>query len=293
MLSSQSKFSILLLLVFSALVSCDSESNEFLETEGGLKYKFHDIVDEGRTPKSGDFLSVYISWSSKDSIYYNSVNTFDPINLIVLGETKNGGLEEGFFKLKEGDSASFYIEPEKLYSNYLNQPLPEALKNEKELNVSIRLLKVQTEKEYYNSLKISKEQQEIHEISMVKNKVDDWKKQYDSVFTYSGCYMVYLSPFIGDTIQKGNEVTIQYSASFFNGDEFYSTEFNGVPETYLVGSKDQTVDGLQIAFLHMSYGQRAKIIVPSYMGFGEKGSAGGIVPPFTPIVYEIEVLDNK
>lgn len=282
----------LIVFALSFLVACTSEKKKTFETDGGLKYKFHDIVVDGDSPQPGDYLSVYISWSTPDSVYYNSTKTKEPVNLIVLGQTKSGGLEEGLSIMKVGDSASFFLDPGLFYKEYLNQPLPQSLEGKKELEVTVRLLKVQSTKSYFADLETSKERLELEEISMVKKRVEEWKMEYDSVFEFKGCYMVFLSPFVKDSVKKGDEVNIHYSASFFNGEEYYSTSFNGKPETYLVGSKDQTVDGLQIAFLHMSFGQRAKIIVPSYMGFGEKGSAGGIVPPFTPIIYEIEVLEN-
>lgn len=284
----QIKYYFLLLLFWG----CKNEKKEFLETDGGLKYKLHDIVVEGRSPSPGDFLNVYIGWKTNDSVYYQSTETTGKVNVIQLGQATPGGIEEGLFALKEGDSASFFVDPKNFYANYLTQPLPNSLKDCTELEVIIRLLKVQSSKEYFNNQKLKQEELEINEMKSIKKEVENWKMEYDSVFEYKGCYMVYLSSFQGDTIKKGDEITIQYSSKFLTGEEFYSTAYNGFPETYLVGSKGQTVDGLQIAFLHMSKGQRAKILVPSYMGFGEKGSAGGIVPSFTPLIYEIEVLDE-
>jgi len=41
----------------------------------------------------------------------------------------------------------------------------------------------------------------------------------------------------------------------------------------------------------MKKGEKSKIILPSYLGFGEQGSSDGKIPPYTPLLYEIELLN--
>ena len=75
-----------------------------------------------------------------------------------------------------------------------------------------------------------------------------------------------------------------------NGVEFYNTYNNGYPDEFQLGKPDQMVEGLKKAISAMRYGQVGKVLVPSNMGFGERGAAGNIVPPYTPVIYEIEIL---
>ena len=43
----------------------------------------------------------------------------------------------------------------------------------------------------------------------------------------------------------------------------------------------------------MNEGSTVRIVIPSHLAFGESGSANGLVPPYTPLVYEIELLSDR
>ena len=55
------------------------------------------------------------------------------------------------------------------------------------------------------------------------------------------------------------------------------------PDEFQFGQNGQMVEGLKNAISIMKYGQKAKVLIPSDIGFKEKGSAGNIVPPYTPV----------
>jgi len=50
------------------------------------------------------------------------------------------------------------------------------------------------------------------------------------------------------------------------------------------------IDGLDEALGRMYEGEKALVILPSELAFGSFGSAGGIIPPYTTLIYELEVL---
>ncbi|PJB13827.1 MAG: peptidylprolyl isomerase, partial [Flavobacteriales bacterium CG_4_9_14_3_um_filter_32_8] len=59
------------------------------------------------------------------------------------------------------------------------------------------------------------------------------------------------------------------------------------------GSPDQVIKGLEIAINGMKKGEKSKIIIPSQLAFGEEGSSTQIVPPFTTVIYELEIVNVK
>jgi FKBP-type peptidyl-prolyl cis-trans isomerase len=59
------------------------------------------------------------------------------------------------------------------------------------------------------------------------------------------------------------------------------------------GTPDQVLKGINYVIPRLKVGQSAKIILPSRLAFGEKGSSNGTVPPFTPLLYEITLNDIK
>ena len=65
------------------------------------------------------------------------------------------------------------------------------------------------------------------------------------------------------------------------------------PYQFRCGDTAQTIEGLEIALKMMRVGEKAKIIIPSQLAFGNNGSSTGIVPPYTTVVYEVTLLKVK
>lgn len=286
------RFTALLWIVL--LFSCGRDTPDFYTTEHGLKYKYHDINSDEVSPVRGDYLTVYMQWKTlRDSVFYDS-RTISPSgeDVILLGKAKHlGGIEEGFYKLQKGDSVSFYIDPSRFYNDYLDiQKLPQFLKNEEEIIITLRLLNVESESTYIQKIEEQKEFLELKELKDVGEIVKEWNIKYDSVIELNGSYLVLEEALDTSKIRYSSIVHLNYTASFINGVTFYSTYKNGFPDEFQVGKEGQMVEGLSDAVSSMYYNQKARVIVPSYRGFGSEGSPGKIIPPFTPIIYDVEVM---
>jgi len=285
-------------LFFAAtiLIGCETKTPEYFFTEGGLKYKYQDIVGEGKEPQIGDVLSVDMKWSTiDDSVFYKSNNTGYKGADIVQLQTQNnpGGIEEGFAKLKEGDSVTFYINPERFFKEYIQAEIPVFLLNAVEMKIDIRLIRVQNKKEYELSIIEWQRYKEFEEFQKIEETIDYWNSNGDSIVEIDGLYIVYDSLHLGKKINYNEVFDLHYIATFTNGKEFYNTYDNGHPDEFQFGQNGQMVEGLKKAISSMKYGQKAKVLVPSEMGFTEKGSAGKIVPPHTPVIYYLEILPKK
>lgn len=290
----QLSFITLVLLFFAG---CKHSTPDFYTTEHGLKYRYHDINSDELIPKRGDYLSVYMKWKTiNDSVFYDS-ELISPsgIDIIKLGKPKHlGGIEEGFEKLQKGDSVSFYIEPNRFYKDYLGRDeIPFFLIEEKEIIITLRLIDIESPNEYLERVEREKEELELNELKNISMLVEQWKSENDSVIEINGSFLVLEETSDTSQIRYGNIIQLNYKASFINGVEFYNTYKNGFPDEFQVGKDAQMVEGLRYAISKMCYGQKGKVLVPSYQGFGSKGSAGNVVPPYTPIIYEIEVLEKK
>jgi len=283
----------ILFVVTIILIGCETGSPEYFLTEGGLKYKYQDIVGEGKQPQVGDVLSVAMKWSTiEDSVFYTSVNTgYNGADIIKLQkENQPGGIEEGFAKLIEGDSVTFYINSERFFREYLQTERPAFLISDAEMKIDIRLIKVQTNREYELALIEWQRQKDFEEFKKIEETLGYWKSSGDSIVEVDGLYIVYDAIERGETINYNEIFELHYIATFTNGQEFYNTYNNGAPDEFQFGQSGQMVEGLQNAISLMKYGQKAKVLIPSDIGFKEKGSAGNIVPPYTPVVCYLEVL---
>lgn len=277
------------------IVSCDSSTPEFYYTKGKLKYQYHDIVEDGKVPAIGDYLSVYIDYKTADGkLIYSSIgSTYNNKQVIHLGKpTIEGGIEEGFAQLMEGDSVTFYISAEKFFSNYLSTSLPKGIDKEEEILITLRLIKI--ESPYEHEIRMEEEAAicELSEFHLIDSIVDTWELKGEPVESINGIYIVKGNEISEDTIKYGNIVNISYKGYYPNGKEFYNNlETN--PDEFKVGVEGQTIEGLKIAMLNMNYGQSAKIIIPSYLGFSAEAINSGQVPSCTPLIFELKILNKN
>jgi FKBP-type peptidyl-prolyl cis-trans isomerase len=86
---------------------------------------------------------------------------------------------------------------------------------------------------------------------------------------------------------------IHYEGYFLNGKFFDSTHRRNEPLQFVYGHQWQVIGGMEKAIGKMHQGDKALVIIPSELAFGADGSVGGIVPPFTPVVFEIELINVK
>ena len=84
-------------------------------------------------------------------------------------------------------------------------------------------------------------------------------------------------------------VIINYNGFLPDGTLFDSSYKRGIPATFSV---DSVVPGFAEALMNIRLGGKAKVFIPSHLGYGSKGS-GKAVPPNSTIIFEIEVLDVK
>jgi FKBP-type peptidyl-prolyl cis-trans isomerase len=99
----------------------------------------------------------------------------------------------------------------------------------------------------------------------------------------------------GPRIQSGDLVTLAYTASFLdNGRVFDRRSAQDGGLTFRLGDPDQVIKGLEIAaHLLPRQGSGGRFILPAELAFGPLGSSSGIVPPWTPVQYEIQVLSAE
>jgi FKBP-type peptidyl-prolyl cis-trans isomerase len=94
-------------------------------------------------------------------------------------------------------------------------------------------------------------------------------------------------------VAVGDTVLIHYEGYFLNGNFFDSTHQRNEPLQFVYGQQWQVIGGLEKAIGKMHEGDKALVIIPSEQAFGADGSVEGIVPPFTPVVFEVELINVK
>jgi peptidyl-prolyl cis-trans isomerase A (cyclophilin A) len=130
-----------------------------------------------------------------------------------------------------------------------------------------------------------------YEQVLLRQYVEEQNLDFES--TQTGLHYIPINKGYGKKIQEGDTLTVHYEGRFFNGKFFDSTRKRDEPFQFVYGQKWQVIPGLEEAIGMMYPGEKSLFILPSYIAFGQGGSSTGIVPAFTPVVFEVEVIEVK
>jgi peptidyl-prolyl cis-trans isomerase A (cyclophilin A) len=87
----------------------------------------------------------------------------------------------------------------------------------------------------------------------------------------------------------GTKVTTHYTGKFLDGNIFDSSVQRGKPLDFSVG---QVIAGWNEALMDMTKGEKRTLIIPPELAYGSAG-AGGVIPPYAFLIFEVELIDFK
>jgi FKBP-type peptidyl-prolyl cis-trans isomerase len=116
-------------------------------------------------------------------------------------------------------------------------------------------------------------------------------QQYPTAHKHtSGLRYIVRAPGTGTaTPTIGTEVICHYDGRLLDGTAFDSSYRRGTPFVFRVGT-GAVIRGWDEAFLEMKKGEKRTLIIPHWLGYGEKGSRGKI-PPKATLIFEVELID--
>jgi len=186
--------------------------------------------------------------------------------------------------LKEGDSSSFMVSKTRIENEF--SPIKFNETTSDFVEVIIKVHRFYTKSEYLL------QQQSYDKELMEQLILSKYLNEIDKKISKQGIYVQQLKKGKGKKIKKGDVITIGYTGYFINRLEFDkisgSTAF-----TFIYGTPGQIIRGLAIAINGMKKGEKSKIIIPSHLAFGEGGSTTKVVPPYTTVIYELEIVNVK
>ncbi len=294
------KHLVYLLLFAFIFSSCwrKSKYKGYTLTDSGLYYKLQVIGDGKRKPQPGQFLQLIITYKTeKDSVFLDSYSNNETGKVILPFQHSSfeGSFEEGLFTMNDGDSVSFIVSADSLFKKFFGAPLPLFLPEGSVVKMDVKLHKILTPEQYQEELKNYEqmvEDRDIEEQRKLQTYLDTCKTEYYPL--NNGMFYLPIKQGVGDNAEGGNAIKIHYKGYFLNGKIFESTYDRKQPLELIVGTQGQIISGLESAIRLMNEGAKTKFIIPSQLAFGEAGSSTGIVPPYTTVVYEIELLSlNK
>jgi len=95
----------------------------------------------------------------------------------------------------------------------------------------------------------------------------------------------------GKQAEKGKTVSVHYKGALENGTEFDNSYKRKKPIEFPLGM-GHVIEGWDEGIALLKVGDKARFVIPSYLGYGERG-AGGVIPPNAILVFDVELMDVK
>jgi len=269
------------------MVSCNKYPG-YKKSAHGLFYQLHMIGEDTIKVKPGDYVTAELIYKTiNDSEFFRGIRKFR-----VTVPEYNGSIDECLMMLSREDCATFIINADKFFSVTLDSGIPGFILPGEDMKITATVLDIQSETEYTDE----------------KTAFLDWIRdfgEYEKVVLRqylaeeeltaeplpSGMYYLPIKPGTGKSVETGDTVLVHYEGRFLNGKFFDSTIMRNQPFQFVYGTEWQVIKGLEEAIGMMKEGERSLFIVPSDMAFGPAGSSTGIIPPYTSVIFEVEILE--
>lgn len=300
-----------ILLLAAAVGLAATACKNFEKGEGGLEYKYLKQGD-GEKAKEGDILAFnFVVSTDRDSTLANSYDMGLPQVQPVMPDSLLQNAYPGdpntiLRMLGEGDSAIFRINLDTMAAR-TGQPKPEFA--DKYIQYTIKVEKLFRKGNLTDSALYAQVNEYFEtEIEKIKNaeagKIEGYvkKNKLEPKKTASGLQYVITKEGTGPVPAVGDTVVLNYTGALTTGKIFDTNdaekakknEIHNPMRTYepirVAVGKDPVIAGWTEALQLLNKGTKATLLIPSAIGYGERGSMGAI-PPYAPLVFEVEVLD--
>ncbi|MCK4920347.1 MAG: FKBP-type peptidyl-prolyl cis-trans isomerase [Bacteroidales bacterium] len=277
---------IFFILFLSTTYSC-FRSDEFTELSPDLYFKLHSIGETKDKIKFGDYITVHIRYRTiLDSVFFEGRR-----KLRVQGQGGPGTILPALLKMSEEDSASIKIKTSDFFKYTLNSEIPDFLTIHSFIIIDIKINEIQIKEDFdREKLLFMQWVDEYHasETQLIANYLN--KENINPIPSESGLYYIPLRAGNEKKVQVGKRVWIHYTGRFLNGHFIDNSNSLTNPVDYVYGTEMFLIEGLEEALGRMHEHEKALVILPSKLGFGSYGSADQIVPPYTTLIYELEVI---
>lgn len=286
-------------LIASCLVLFLTGFAQVRETETGLKHEFL-LNKEGRSAKVGDLVTLHMLVEAADgTIIRDSWKEGKPILFPSRVSSFDADIYEAVRLMSEGDSAQFWVNADSMYLKVFKKEKPTNVKSGSNLRLVIATDKIRTQQAYkdeqtqYYSSNL-KESTEV--VEKRKKKEETQIQQYIKtsgfkfIKTKGGAYYTIVDA-DGGALQypkKEQAVVFGYVGSFLDGKVFESTEKDvGHAVTFTLGT-NAVIKGWEEVFPFIPKGGKARIIVPSHLGYGN--IAKDKIPANSVLIFDVNVV---
>jgi FKBP-type peptidyl-prolyl cis-trans isomerase len=289
-MKNYSKILIVALVAIIALgtTGCSKYKGYKKDKKTGMYYKVFNQDKKAAQPVDGDFVEFMFTLRTDDSTIIPTYHS----GYQIIESLFKGDFYDALRFMHEKDSISFILDGDSIFKYFMgNQAYPFG---EKPLYMDLKLLKItpkeefaKQEEERRREYEIAMEGAKLAEDSLITNYI---KKHNIKVKpTVSGLYFIKTASGAGKKVVKGSSVSIHYKLFTIDDTEIESS-YNGGKTFDFVSGEGNTIPGMDEAVQLMKKGDKAKLIIPSKLAYG---AGSRQIPPYTTLVFEIELMDVK
>ncbi|MBT3645417.1 MAG: peptidylprolyl isomerase [Cryomorphaceae bacterium] len=96
----------------------------------------------------------------------------------------------------------------------------------------------------------------------------------------------------GDNAKTNDLLSVHYSLQLIDGSEIDSSFTRGAPIEFTCGV-GQVIKGWDEAMQLLNKGSKARLVIPSELGYGSMGAGNGVIPPNATLIFDVELVDIK
>lgn len=262
-----------------ALGAC-SKYKGFKKDKSGFYYQFHgDIHDTADQPRTGDLVGVLMSLRAGNSLLIPMMP-----NEMLMDSLYEGDMFAALRTMHVGDSATFILDGPKFFDKMMNQ---EYTFGEDPLYLDVKLYGMMKKADFEKAkaeFEAQLDERRVQEVTEIDKYLQNnpGLKQAET-----GVYVKTIKKGTGAKVEPLQTVKVHYTGRFTDGSVFDSSVERGEPFTFTVGA-GQVIPGWDATLSNMKVGDKVTVLIPSDLAYGE-GRQG--IPPYTPLVFDIELLE--
>ncbi|WP_276089749.1 FKBP-type peptidyl-prolyl cis-trans isomerase [Pedobacter sp. JY14-1] len=308
-----------IVILFAATLGL-AACNNYKKGQGGLMYKIHKDGGNAKIAE-GDIVKLnFIQKTEKDSVLFSTYDIDQAQVFPVAKKQYAGDMNDVLYLFGEGDSATFKLDLDTM-AKHTNNPKPPYAAKDKYLVFTVKVEKVlkKNAKEadsafqrraqdfFQKDYMAGVERLKKAEAGKITKFIEDNKLKTQT--TTSGLQYVINAPGDSQRPAPGDTIMLNYTGKLLtkkkDGKEMiFDTSIEktakeaGIhhpmaqygPRKFTLGAAIPGFDeGIQL----IGKGGKILLIIPSKLGYGENGQPQAKITPYSPLAFEIELVDIK
>lgn len=273
---------LLILTCCAILASCNkSPFKGFDKMENGAYMHFHNVGNQGDTPKIGDFVVIDYKESIGDSLIYSSDWDEEEVRFEILEPTFVGDMMAGLMNMRVDDSATVAFHIDSMCVKMLGmEAVPDYLTPGTPFYVDVKLKNIIT----------AEEAAKIYEQQLQQMKQDDYDRlamyysDESNTITKDGLIIMSVNG-KGRGAKDGDVLKINFNMISLDGDTLLNL-YDREPVAVVCGDLDLGT-GFAEAMKYVPEGGDAHFVVPSSLAFDSIGLEN-YIPPYCSFILNVK-----